>query len=74
MKMSNKLYDVLKYVAMIVLPGIATFYATIGGIWNLPYTEGIVGTITAVDCLLGSLVGVSSYNYNKEDHNDLQDD
>ena len=65
MKMSNKVYDVLKYIAMIALPAIATFYFALASIWNFPFGEEVVGTITAVDALLGALLGVSTANYNK---------
>lgn len=58
--MSNSQYDGCKFVAQIVLPAIATFYFTIAGIWGLPYGEQIVGTITAVDTLLGALLMISS--------------
>lgn len=66
MKMSNKVYDVLKFIAQIVLPAIGTLYFALSGIWNLPYGEQIVGTITAIDTFLGALLGLSSMNY-KED-------
>lgn len=66
MKMSNKLYDILKWVAMILLPAIGTFYFALAGIWNLPYAEQVVGTITAVDTFLGALLGIASAQYNKE--------
>lgn len=46
MKMTNKIYDVLKYIALIVLPAIGTLYFAVAGIWGLPYGEQIVGTIT----------------------------
>ena len=64
--MSNKTYDVLKYIAQIVLPALATFYFAIAQIWGLPYAEEIVGTISAVDVLLGALLGLSSRAYFKE--------
>lgn len=62
--LSNKMYDILKYVAQIVLPAIGTFYFALAQIWGLPYGEQIVGTITAVDALLGALLGISSAQYN----------
>ena len=65
MKMSNKVYDILKWVALILLPALATFYAAIAAVWGLPYTEQVVGTITAVDTLLGTLLKISSSNYKK---------
>ncbi|MBQ0112241.1 MAG: phage holin [Bacteroidales bacterium] len=61
--MSNKVYDVLKYIAQIVLPGIATLYFAIASIWGLPYGEQIVGTITAIDAFLGALLGITSAQY-----------
>ena len=66
MKLSNKLYDVLKYIAQIVLPAAATLYVTIAGIWGLPYAEAVSGTIMAVDFFLGALLKISSDNYYKE--------
>lgn len=67
--MSNKTYDILKYVAQIVLPAIATLYFALAQIWSLPYGEQIVGTITAIDAFLGALLGISTIKYNKEDKN-----
>ena len=63
--MSNKVYDILKYVALIFLPALGTLYFALSGIWGLPYGEQIVGTITAIDTFLGALIGVASINYNK---------
>lgn len=67
--MSNKTYDVLKYIAQIVLPAIATLYFALAQIWGLPYGEQIVGTITAIDAFLGALLGISTMRYNKEEKN-----
>ena len=64
--MSNKLYDVLKWIAMVFLPAIATLYFALAGIWGFPYGEEIVGTITAVDTCLGVLLGISTAQYNKK--------
>lgn len=66
MKLSNKAYDILKYIAQIVLPAMATLYVTVAGIWSLPYAEAISGTIMAVDFFLGALLKISSDNYYKE--------
>lgn len=65
MKLSNKSYDILKYLAMIVLPAIGTLYFALASIWHLPYGEEVVGTITAVDAFLGALLGISAAQYNK---------
>ena len=64
--MSNKTYNVLKWIALVVLPAIATLYRALSGIWGLPYGEEIVGTITAADAFLGALLGISSAQYNKK--------
>lgn len=64
--MSNKVYDILKYIAQIVLPAIGTLYFALAGIWGFPYGEQIVGTITAVDTFLGVVLGISTSNYNKK--------
>lgn len=64
--MSNKMYDVLKWIAMVCLPAIGTLYFALAGIWGFPYGEEIVGTITAVDTCLGVLLGISSVQYNKK--------
>lgn len=66
MKMNNKVYDVLKFIAQILLPALGTLYFALAGIWNLPYGEQILGTITAVDVFLGALLGISSMNYKKD--------
>ena len=66
MIMSNKVYDVLKFVAQIVLPAIATFYLTLAGIWGLPFGEQVSGTIMALDTFLGAVLMISSNKYNKE--------
>ena len=64
--MSNKTYDVLKWIASVVLPALGTLYFALAGIWGLPYGEQIVGTITAADTFLGVLLGISSIQYNKK--------
>lgn len=65
MKLSNKTYDVLKFIAQIVLPALGTLYFALASIWGLPYGEQIVGTIAAIDTFLGALLGLSTAQYNK---------
>lgn len=65
MKMSDKTYNLLKWIAMVVLPAIGTLYFALAGIWGFPYGEEIVGTITAIDAFLGALLGISSAAYKK---------
>lgn len=63
MKISDRTYDILKYIAQIILPAAGTLYFALAGIWGFPYGEQIVGTITAVDTFLGVCLGISSANY-----------
>ena len=65
MILSNKAYDVLKWIAQVALPAAGTLYAALSGIWGFPYGEQIVGTIVAVDTFLGIILGISNANYNK---------
>lgn len=62
---NDKVYNVFKYIAQIVLPAIATLYFTLSGIWGFPFGEEVVGTITALDLFLGALLGISTAQYNK---------
>ncbi len=64
--MSNKVYDILKWTAQLVLPGLATLYVSIAGIWGLPYGEQISGTIMAIDTFLGAILMISSNKYYKK--------
>ena len=64
--MSNKVYDILKYVAQIALPALGTLYFALSTIWGFPYGEQIVGTITAIDAFLGALLGISTVQYKKK--------
>ena len=63
--MSNKVYDILKWIAMYLLPALGTLYFALSAIWGLPYGEQIVGTITAIDTFLGVILGISTTQYNK---------
>ena len=63
--MSNKVYDILKWIALFLLPAIGTLYFALAGIWGFSYGEQVVGTITAVDTFLGVVLGISTARYNK---------
>lgn len=65
MKLPDRLYDILKWITMILLPAIATLYFALSGIWGFPYAEQVVGTIAAVETFLGALLGISTIQYNK---------
>lgn len=64
--MSNKAYDILKYIAQIGLPALGALYFALSTIWGFPYGEQIVGTITAIDAFLGALLGISTVQYRKK--------
>ena len=64
--MSNKVYDILKWIALVLLPAIGTLYFALAGIWGLPYAEAVCGTIMAVDTFLGTILGISTVQYNKK--------
>ena len=64
--MPDKVYDVLKFIAQILLPSIGTLYFALSSVWGaniFPYAEQIVGTITAVDAFLGALLGITSVTF-----------
>lgn len=66
MTFNNKTYDVLKYIAQIGLPALATLYFALSAIWGLPYGQEVEGTIIAIDTCLGVLLGISTSYYNAE--------
>ena len=72
--MTNRTYDVLKFIAQVVLPSLGTLYAALGLIWRLPYTDEIPKTLLAIDAFLGALLGISSARYNASiDHYEVID-
>ena len=64
--MSNKVYDILKWIALVVFPAIATLFSAVSMIWGIPYGEQITSTIIAIDTALGAILGVSSVKYLKK--------
>lgn len=66
MKLTNRIYDILKWIALYLLPAFGTLYFALSSIWGLPYGEQVVGTITAVDTFLGALLGISKFTYEKD--------
>ena len=62
----DHVYDVLKWVAIIVMPALATFIVGLGGIWSVPFAGQAASTVTAVGVLLGALLGLSSVKYNSK--------
>lgn len=65
-KMSDRVYDILKWIALILIPAVGTLYFALAGIWGFPYADAVVGTLTAVDTFLGAILGISTSMYKKE--------
>ena len=66
MKLNDKVYDILKYVALIGIPAVLTFYGVVGATLGIPYTQEVLTIGAAFDTMLGTLLGISIANYNKE--------
>lgn len=66
MKLENRTYDLLKWIAQILLPAIGTLYFALSKIWGFPFAAEVVGTITAIDAFLGALLGISTMQYNEQ--------
>ena len=67
MKLPNKVYDVLKWVVVIVIPALTTAYVGLSMIWGFPYADKIAKTSAVVCTLLGAILGISTIEYNKEE-------
>lgn len=65
--LTDKTYDVIKWVALILLPAMGSLYFGLAGIWNFPYGEQVVGTITVIDTFLGAILGISTVQYNNKE-------
>lgn len=65
MKMSNNMYDILKWIALVALDAIGVFYNAISGIWGLPLGDEVLATCAALSLLIGTLIGISSEQYKK---------
>lgn len=72
----DKVYNVLKYITIIGLPAVTTFFMTIGKIWNIPYTSEIGATLVAITTLIGALICISSiqYHYSQGDKDYVESD
>lgn len=65
MLLNNKVYDILKWIAQLVLPAFGALYFALAGIWGFPYGEEVVGTVAALNAFLGIILGISTTTYNK---------
>jgi hypothetical protein len=66
MKLNSKVYDILKWITMIVLPALATAYVGLASIWGFPYADEVAKTTAVICTLLGALLGISTAQYNKD--------
>lgn len=69
MKLSNQTYDILKWIALVALPALLTFYGVVGATCNIPYTDTVLTIGSAFDVMLGTLLGISTNSYNKNGGN-----
>jgi hypothetical protein len=68
MQINSKVYDILKWVTMIVLPALATAYVGLAAIWGFPYADEVAKTTAVICTLLGALLGISTAQYNKDNN------
>ena len=66
MRLDNKVYDALKWIVVIALPAIAAAYSALGNVWSFPYVGQVVTTINIIATFIGTLICISTVNYNKE--------
>ena len=66
MKLPDKVYDVLKWVTMVVIPALATAYVGLSSIWGWPYASEVAKTASVICTLLGALLGISTAQYNRQ--------
>ena len=64
--LNDKVYDVLKWVAMLFLPALAVLVKTVFAVWQIPYGDEISTTIMALDAFLGAIIGISTIGYKKD--------
>ena len=63
--MSDKAYNIMKWIVQYILPGLGVLYAIIAGATGLPYAEVVLAVVMAVDWFLGIILGISTKQYNK---------
>lgn len=66
MKLSDKAYDILKWVVLICIPALATAYVASAAVWGWPLAEEISKSANIICTLIGALIGISTAQYNKE--------
>ena len=68
MKLSDKTYDALKWICLVLFPALAFGYGQLSDIWHLPLAEEIPSTINLIATVMGILLGISTYNYKQENN------
>jgi len=71
--MSNKLYNILKWLVLIALPALSTFLCAMSSYWGFDAVK-VIGSIAALETFLGSLIGVSTYQYNKNQNKNTKEE
>jgi len=69
MKLPDKLYDILKWVALIVVPACGTLFFTLSEIWSFGYGVQVSATCGAISLFIGVIIGISQIGYNKDKGN-----
>lgn len=72
--MKNKTYDILKFIAQVILPALTTFYGVLGTTLEIPYTEQVITIAVAFDTMLGTILGISSKRYYSEQESEGEND
>ena len=69
-KLSDRLYDILKWVTLVCIPAFTTAYVGLAAIWGWPFSDQVAKTSAVICVLLGSLLGISTIAYNSEQKKD----
>lgn len=70
--LSNRAYDIIKWIAIVVIPALGEAYVRLSNVWNLPYGQQINETALVITFLLGALIGISTVQYNKNVNADIE--
>lgn len=70
--LSNRAYDIIKWIAIVVIPALGEAYVRLANVWNLPYGQQINETALVITFLLGALIGISTVQYNKNVNADIE--
>jgi hypothetical protein len=71
--LSNKIFDILKWCSILLIPALASLYKGLAVIWQLPYADEIPQTLIVLDTFLGAILGISTIDYNKKNKNIIEE-